>query len=770
MGLAVTILTMLGLVGLVFIERGLVRPRRKRFKADAIYADGILRPAGPLDLAENTEVRLTVEEKPAPKTLAIPSEGELLQRSLRLGWILFGLGMLVYILTRLWAITRFPIYFFTDEAANPLFAQDLIEHGFKNAQGVSFPLYFELAANRMGPLLSVYIHLISSALFGKSVLVTRTTQALVSVLGAVSIALILKQVFKARFWWAGVLLLAMAPTWFLHSRTGFETVMAASFYGGFLWFYLLYRTRSPRFIFPAILFGAATFYTYSNGQMIMAVAGVLLGLTDIRYHAKHWRTTILGLLLIAVLAIPVLRIRMDDPGSFTKHLRALDSYWFSDRPLQAKLLQFAKTYAYGISPAYWFIPNEHDLARHRMLGYGNLNIYLLPFFLLGAAVSLWRAIKGSAPHRILLLAAIATPAGAALADIALTRVMAFVVPATILIALGIEFLFEFVRRRVSERALAPALFVVLAVPSILMARDALVNGPLWYRDYGLYGMQYGATQLFGEAIPQYLNEHPEAWVMVSPTWANGTDNFIRFFLSKDQQARVSMTNIDFFMKERRTLDPNSVLVMTPLEYDKARSSNKFKQVEFERMLPYPDGGPGFYFVRLAYADNLEAIITEEKTARSKPVTESTVIDGQTVQVSHSIFDGGQLRDLFDGDTYTLARGLEANPLIVELTFPQPRPVKSLAADFGSMDFALTAKLYAEGAAEPVVFSQTYRGLPSDPHVELNFDGGPAMVSRLRLEIAQFNAGDEAHIHVRELKLRWTQLLFVQHLIGGNGNS
>lgn len=753
LGLAISILTLFGLVGLVLTEVRLARPRRKRFKLDAIYADGVLHPAEPLALPENAAVRLTVEEKPAPRAVPVRSEGELLRRSARLAWILFWLSLAVYVVTRLWGITRFPIYFFTDEAANPLFAQDLIENGFKNAQGVSFPLYFELAANRMGPLLSVYIHMITSVLFGKSVLVTRATQALMSVLAALSIAFSLKLVFKARFWWAGVLLLAMAPTWFLHSRTGFETVIAASFYGCFLLFYLLYRTRSPRYIFPAIVFGAATFYTYSNGQMIMAAAGLLLGVTDIRYHLKHWRTNVFAVALIAVAAIPALRFRMSDSEAFTKHLRVLDSYWFRDIPLKAKMLQFARTYAYGLSPNYWFIPNEHDLARHRMLGYGNLNWYLLPFFLLGVGVSLWRTIKGSAPHRILLLATIATSAGAALADIALTRVMAFVVPATILIAVGIEFVLDLVRQWLSERGLAIALFGLLTIPSLLMTRDALVNGPLWYRDYGLYGMQYGATQLFGEAIPAYLSAHPEGRLVVSPTWANGTDNFIRFFLTQDQQQRVSMANVDYFMKEQRPLEQNMVLVMTPLEYEQARSSGKFKQIEIAQALPYPDGSPGFYFVHLAYADNLAEIVAQEKAARSKPVTESIEIDGQMVQVSHSIFDGGQLRDLFDGDAFTLARGLEANPLIVELAFPQPRPLKGLTADFGSMDFTLTAKLYPEGSEEPVVYSEAYRGLPPDPHVELAFDKGPAAVSRLRLEILQLNAGDEAHVHVRELKLR-----------------
>ena len=255
--------------------------------------------------------------------------------------------------------------------------------------------------------------------------------------------------------------MAAAPAWFLHSRTGFETIIAASFYGCFLLFYLLYRTRSPRYVYATVLFGMATFYTYSNGQMIMAVAGVLLVLTDIRYHLKNWRTIWPAALLLILFMIPALRFRVAQPNAFATHLRVLDSYWFYDRPLSQKLVQFVRTYAYGMSPAYWFIPNETDLVRHRMLGYGNINIWLLPFFLLGAGLSLWRTLKGSAPHRIVLLAMIATPAGAALAHVALTRVMAFVVPATVLSALGIECLLGLARRRVSELVLAPALFVVL---------------------------------------------------------------------------------------------------------------------------------------------------------------------------------------------------------------------------------------------------------------------------------------------------------------------
>lgn len=754
-GLIVSLLSLLGLVGLLVLDGGpsATRARRRRIKTDATYAEGVLRPTAPLDLPENAEVRLVVEEKPAPEERPAQPEAGRARRSVRLEWVLFGLGLAVYAFTRFYAMDRFPIYFFADEATHAVYAQDLLDHGLKDAKGSLLPIYFEAAGNRWTPLLSVYVHAVTVALFGKSVFVTRATSALVSILGAVAVALILKLVFKSRYWWAGALLMAVAPAWFLHSRTGFETVMMSSFFACFLLCYLLYRTRSPRYLFAAILFGAATFYTYSNGQMIMAAAAVLLAVSDIRYHLKHWRIVVLGLALMALLLVPVLRFRASQPESMTTHLRAIDSYWFRDEPVAQKAEQFAKTYAYGLSPAYWFFPNEHDLARHRMKGYGNLNIWLLPFFLIGVGLCLWR-VKSS-PHRAVLLAALAAPVGAALVDVSITRVLAFTVPASILSALGLDLLLELLNRRVRVPywLTAVGLFAVLAAASLGMLRDALTQGPLWYNDYGLYGMQYGATQLFEGAIPEYLKQDPNTRIMMTSTWANGADTFIRFFLPKDQQSRVQMLNVDYFMKDRRPLDGNTLLVMTPAEYAQAMASGKFKLVDVDRIIPYPDGRPGFYFARLAYADNLEQIVQEEKATRSQLVTETIELDGQPVQVSHSLFDAGQLKDLFDKDTFTLARGLEANPLVLDFKFSQPRPIRGLEAVFGSMDFTLTARLTGEDAAEPTIYAQTFRGLPPDPKIEMDFAQGPALVSRLRLEIQQLNAGDEVHIHVRELRFR-----------------
>src|SRR5262249_10601171 len=122
-------------------------------------------------------------------------------------------------------------------------------------------------------------------------------------------------------------------------------------------------------------------------------------------------------------------------------------------------------------------------------------------------------------------------------------------------------------------------------------------------------------------------------------------------------------------------------------------------------------------------------------------------------VRYSKLDIGEIRNVFDGDTHTLMRGLEANPFVIELEFSQPRRVTALGLDTATMEFTLKVLATPAGGGEPTSTEQTYRGLPDDPHVDLALTGGTQQVSKLRIEITNIHEGEVAHIHVREVKLR-----------------
>jgi len=734
--------------------------KSERVLAQAVYRQGSLQPDQPLDLPDESRVQLSVE--------ALPAAGNAVQaawrswrwasldlwnawiRTLTLGGVLFTAALAVYLITRLWALEKFPIYFFGDEAIQVLFAEDLIARNFHGADGVLFPVYVEAAGQRWTPLISMYFHALTLTLFGKTIFVARATSALVSLLGAAAVGLTLKRIFKARFWWVGVLLVSMAPGWFLHSRTAFETVMTAAFYACFLYFYLLYRNESPRYLYAAIVFGAATFYSYSNAQAVIAAAAALLFFSDLRYHFRHPGILLRGLGLVAVLAIPLVVFRLTHPAAISEHLRMVGSYWYNDVPLQQKLLLFLQKYTYGLSPQYWFFSNTHDLERHRMAGLGQLPTILLPLVLVGLLLCL-RQVRSS-PHRAVILAALATPVGAAMVDIGIARVLAFTMPVSILAGLGLEWLLGRIKEGRWLRATALVLFAGLAWASFALLRTALVEGPLWFRDYGLYGMQYGARQLFEEAIPEFLQQDPNANILVSSTWANGADNFIRFFTTPEHRDQVRMDGIASYLFRRLPLTINDVFVLTPSEYQQAASNPKLSVVKMERMIPYPDGTPGFYFARFKYTDNADALFAAEKDQRMKLVEGRVVIDGQAVTIRHSQIDMGLPQQIFDNDTFTLMRGLEANPFVLELDFPQARSFSGLQADFGLVSITLTVRLYPDQGGDPLVFEQAFQRESGDSTIEMTFSQRAVQASRLRLEILNTLTGETANIHIREIHL------------------
>jgi hypothetical protein len=660
---------------------------------------------------------------------------------------LFALALGVYAVTRLVALEDFPIYFFGDEALEPVLASELLRRGLRGPEGGLFPLFFD-AHGYHTPLITVYVHAVGVALFGPSIAVTRASAALLTLIGTAAVALILKLIFRASVWWAAPLVMAIMPTWFLHSRTAFEATAMVSFYAAFLLCYLLYRYRSPRFLYPALVLAAMTFYAYGNGQLLIGTSGVLLALSDMRHHARHWRAALVGLGLLAVLAVPYVQWRGEHPEAIGSQLRRVNSYLVQPRPAEEKLREFSRRYAYGLSPQYWFLPNEQDLVRHRMKGLNNILLVTLPLFLLGVGVCLWR-IRSPA-HRTVLLAALAAPVGGAISEIAALRVAAFIVPAAVFTTLGLDLALSRFRRPVLRATTALAAAVALAGTALWLLHHALSGGALWYRDYGLYGMQWGAKQIFAR-VREDLRRQPGDRYLITSTWANGADVFLRFFVPGEPRVRIG--SVDAWIFEQRPLDEAMVFVVTHSELQAARKSGKFEPIAPEGALAYPDGSPGFHWVRLRYVPDVAARFAADREARRQLVTQEITWHGRKLTVRHSALGAGGALDLVDGNIATLVRGLDANPFVMEFQFPEPRPVRGLAADLGAMDLTLRAVVYGPATPHGVRYEITARGLAAEPHLELSFGEEPAEVERIRVEVLDLTAGDRAHVHVREITFR-----------------
>jgi 4-amino-4-deoxy-L-arabinose transferase-like glycosyltransferase len=675
-------------------------------------------------------------------------------RKLPLDSSLAAIAVVVYLATRLWAIDTFPVFFYSDEANNVWFGEQALQHGLLGEDGSWPAVYFPWDSNRWTPALTVYVYGLTAAVFGKSIVVARSTGAFITLAGVLAVAWILKDHFRSRFWWASILLAACIPTWFLYSRTVFDAVAATSLYAIFLFAYLRYRFRSPGYLGLAAIAGAAAFYSYSNMQAIIAALAACLLVSDLRYHVSNSRTWLRVSPLLVLLAVPLMEFRILHPTAVTENLSAIGSYWMEGLSFSAKLGRYALNYLHGLNPIYWFAPQNGEseiLPDQSIPGAGHLGILMLPLVALGLIVAL-RNLR-SPLHRLLLFSVLVVPVGGALDTIEITRVLAMVIPALILAVVGLDLLAS--RLTAIPRVLQTAFVaVVLAALGIARLTGALANGPTWSSDYGLGGSQFGAKAVFQDAIPQLLAEDPARVVIMTTTWANNVDQYPRFFLSQEMQLRVKFGNVRDYLSTRLELNPGMVIVMTPPEFADAQASPVLASIDVLKTILAPDGKPAFYFARLTYVEDVDRVLEQVYASQQQLVEDIVDLKGQTVQILHSRLGDGLPANMFDGDPGSLVRGDRVNPFEVELRFTQPILLSGVSLTTGSMgDFSVDLQVFTSPDAEPWSVSQRYTGLPADPTVSLELPTPAPSVSVLRLQITDHTAGREAQIHVREIDLR-----------------
>lgn len=655
---------------------------------------------------------------------------------------LFAAGLLLYLLTRFIALDKFPIYFFSDEAIQTLSASDLIGRGFKDISGRLFPVYFE-NGGQYNLSFSVWLQVLVAWL-PRSIWLTRGLPALVSTVFPLTVGLSLRRFFKAKHWWLAPFLVAALPAWFLHSRTAFETSLGAALFSVFLYFYLRYRLENRKFLPLALLFGALAFYTYSPLQLVVVLTGLLLLISDWKFHFADRRAVLKGLGVLLLAAAPYLLFRYLHAGSLTGHLRMLDSYWITSIPLADKLGLFFQNYLRGLDPRYWFFYNTTDLVRHQMKGLGHVPWFLLPFALAG----LERCVRGwrEPGARLVLISLLTAPTGAALAGVAITRLLVMVVPLAYLSLVGLEMCLTWLREKWNSLIPAALTALAMAVFSVGMLFAAVRDGLTWYPDYGLYGMQWGGQQL-AQKIETIQAENPGRELILSPSWANNTDVIMRFFLGTPLPVKVD--TIEAWNLYQVPLSRNTLFIMTPEELLEARENPKFTHIEVEDTLFWPDGRPGFLFVSLEYVEDIDRIFAEELAERQRPQHARVTLLGQEVEVTYPLLDIGTIEAVFDADANSLIRGFEANPLVLRLAFSEPVSLEGIRVTLGSNPSRLQANLQAPDGD---THTFTVIAVESDQirTVSVTFDQAYE-VTWLEISVENLYEGQPSHVHVWEIE-------------------
>jgi hypothetical protein len=228
----------------------------------------------------------------------------------------------------------------------------------------------------------------------------------------------------------------------------------------------------------------------------------------------------------------------------------------------------------------------------------------------------------------------------------------------------------------------------------------------------------------------------------------------RFFLGDPSSIQIG--SVRGHITQKLPLDENTLFIMTPQEFDIVRASNKLTDIQTETIIPYPDGNPGFYFIRLRYVDTIDAIFAAEDAVRQALQGSVVTIDGQQVDLRYSYLDSEfqakSMALVFDNDPYTVAKTFGINPFKLEMTFPSARTLNGFSIIIGSAKVQITLKCYQVPGAQP--FEYVFEGQGTKNQPELSFElPTPTRVQVLQIEVLDPFSNAQAKIHIWELKLR-----------------
>jgi len=675
-----------------------------------------------------------------------------LQKHIRLTptWAL-ALALLIYALTRLIGLSNFPNYFSCDEAISAVWAQSLLRDGLRDTTTGELLPTFVRNDGQYSLSATVYLLLLPVRVLGTSIALVRGLTALLSLLMAWWLVRIGRDFLHLRLPWLSVLLLACIPTWLLHSRTGLEAPQMVAFYTGFVYYYLRYRQGHHRSLWVSLVLGVLTFYTYTPGQVIMVFSGLMLLVLDARYHWQQRRVAALGLGILLLSALPLLRFWILHPTAYAERMIMYGSYLAqTDLSFWQKLLRYLGQYFAGLDPAFWFLPNPPEHIKYRTGPYPSIPWLYLPLIALGA----WQSIRRwrEPAMRLLWLSLLASPTGAALVNApSIPRLLLIVLPLTLLSALGLQTLLDLLGRlRWPPRWLLQlSIFCILSVSSLMLLQDALHTSPLWYQNYGIDGLQWGAPQVFEQAR-RYAEQNPARNVAVSPTWTFQGEQLRRFFVPNVSTIRIEAIEPYFYDIRPEVLESTSFW-LTANDLQKAEQSGHFEPPQIEQQIPYPNGSPGFFLVRLRYVANIQEVIEAETAARHQLLPATWQIDGLTVSGQASRLEGDP-QNIFDGNLDTLVRSVDVNPLVIELNFAEAQTLRGIQARVGSEAVHLTVSVTTTAPQDSTTTFVVNQGQSNGfKDILVDFER-PLPVQALRIELLDVFAGDPAPVHLWEVTL------------------
>ena len=433
---------------------------------------------------------------------------------------------------RVYELRDLPAGLYCDEAALGYDAYSIAKTG-ADENGARFPLFFwSFGVSYKNPVY-IYAATIPIAALGLDEFSLRLTSAAFGVGTVLAVFFLCRALFSTGVGLLAALALAICPWHLQFSRIGFELISFPLLFT--IGVTLLVRFTQGRRTLPAAFFFFGTCpYAYAIANLFVPLFLAGFGLLYLDRLWRHWRQTLLAVVVILATVAPMLRFDLahrDQAGQYFHNTTFIEP-GMGWRQIAER---FGGNYQQFFSHRFLFEDGDRIL-RHAVRGHGELYPAFLPLLLLGGAVALFRRDRAS---KLILWWLALYPVGASLMTEIPTASRAFigVVPFCVLTALGAGSVLWAIARVLRHPLLARAIqTAALAAGAYVLVPQVAHYLDLYFHDYVRYsapypdGFQYGYRDMIHymeEQRPKY------AHMMLTATEVNQPYIFALFYRPVD---------------------------------------------------------------------------------------------------------------------------------------------------------------------------------------------------------------------------------------------
>lgn len=338
-----------------------------------------------------------------------------------------------------------------DEAFAGYEAYSLLNYGI-DSSGYHIPVYFVSWGSGMN-VLNSYIMIPFIKLFGLKTWVIRLPQVLVSCISLVVFYFLLEKIFEKRTAIIGLFIFAICPWHIMMSRWGLESNLAPGFLLLGLYFFVLGVENNKYMIFSALFYGIGL-YTYATIWPVTALI-ILLSIIYCWYaRVFHWNKYVaVSWLILIVVALPLLLFLMVNKGIISEIKTSFISipkmvYYRGDEVSIEKVFE-------NIKILYRVLVGQSDgLLWNETTRFGLYYKFSLPFILIGSILLVGKSLSKLKTRTLnkemfVLFHLVAAGILSCLVSVNVNRVNCIHIPILICLTLGIRFLDEKFKRKVT---------------------------------------------------------------------------------------------------------------------------------------------------------------------------------------------------------------------------------------------------------------------------------------------------------------------------------